>query len=181
MTQADPNPAASAPSPHRPPDDTEVVYFEGSPQIRGELASMFGWWLLALALIAAAIGALVMAWSWWIVPICIVLAMTVIVIPIMLAKSTRYRITNYRIDLERGILSKSIDTLELWHVDDINLRQSLIERMLGVGTITIHSNDDTTPHLRLHSLPDPRPLFDSLKQRIISVKRQRGVLKMDIE
>ena len=30
------------------------------------------------------------------------------------------------------------------------------------------------------SLPNPRPLFETLKQRIIAVKRQRGVVKMDI-
>jgi hypothetical protein len=52
--------------------------------------------------------------------------------------------------------------------------------MLGVGTITIVSNDATTPRLELKSLPRPRPLFDSLKQRIIAVKRQRVVIKMDV-
>ena len=29
----------------------------------------------------------------------------------------------------------------------------------------------------MKGLPQPRPLFDSLKQRIIAVKRQRGVMK----
>jgi hypothetical protein len=76
-------------------------------------------------------------------------------------------------------LSKRIDTLELWHVEDISFAQSISDRMLGVGTITIVSHDNTTPRLELKSLPNPRPLFDSLKQRIIAVKRQRGVIKMD--
>jgi hypothetical protein len=42
------------------------------------------------------------------------------------------------------------------------------------------SNDKTTPQLVLHGLPKARPLFDALKQRIIAVKRQRGVIKMDV-
>jgi hypothetical protein len=31
----------------------------------------------------------------------------------------------------------------------------------------------------MHGLPNPRPLFETLKQRVISVKRSRGVLKVD--
>ena len=92
----------------------------------------------------------------------------------------RYRISNYRIDYERGVLSKNIDTLELWHVEDIQFHQSLIDRLSSVGTITVISHDETTPKLELHGLPNPRPIFESLKQRIIAVKRQRGVIKMDV-
>jgi hypothetical protein len=51
---------------------------------------------------------------------------------------------------------------------------------MGVGSITVFSNDKTTPKLELKGLPNPRPLFESLKQRVIAVKRQRGVIKMDL-
>jgi hypothetical protein len=37
----------------------------------------------------------------------------------------------------------------------------------------------TTPRLDLVGLPNARPLFEALKTRIIAVKRQRGVVKMD--
>jgi hypothetical protein len=65
-------------------------------------------------------------------------------------------------------------------VDDISFRQSLMDRILKVGTIIIASKDSTTPELHLQSLPEPRRVFESLKQRVIAVKRQRGVIKMDI-
>jgi uncharacterized membrane protein YdbT with pleckstrin-like domain len=100
--------------------------------------------------------------------------------PWLTTRTVRYRISNYRIDYERGILSKNIDTLELWHVDDISLHQSPLVRLLRVGTIRIVSGDATTPHLSLDGLPTPRPIFEQLKQRIIAVKRQRGVIKMDL-
>jgi len=80
---------------------------------------------------------------------------------------------------EFNLLSKNIDTLELWHVEDINFHQSLIDRLMNTGDITILSHDDTTPRLHLNGVPNPRPLFENLKQRIIAVKRQRGVIKMD--
>jgi membrane protein YdbS with pleckstrin-like domain len=166
-----------------PPVDEERVYFEGSPMLRGELLFTTTWMVVGL-LIAAAGPALaafevVESMPWWGYLIGIVLGLLCIVIPILITKRTRYRISNYRIDREIGLLSKRIETLELWHVEDIQYYQSLIDRMLRVGTITVISHDDTTPRLELKSLPNPRPLFDSLKNRIIAVKRQRGVIKFD--
>jgi membrane protein YdbS with pleckstrin-like domain len=177
-------PAASGDDrPHKPADDREEVYFEGSPQLRAEVARFVVAGLIAAALIAVPIlfriykpGVL----PWWGAVVLVVAAVVVMVIPIWLTKSVRYRISNYRIDYERGILSKNIDTLELWHVEDIQFHQSLLDRILGVGTITVISHDDTTPELRMEGIPNPRPLFESLKQRVIAVKRQRGVVKMDL-
>ena len=117
---------------------------------------------------------------WWLVLIFVVAGIIVIAFPILMLKTVTYRISNYRIDYERGVLSKNIDTLELWHVEDVRLHQSLLDRILGCGTITVVSKDETTPHLDLLGLPNPRPIFENLKQRIIAVKRQRGVIKMDV-
>ncbi len=168
---------ASDPNPHKPADDAEVVYFEGSPRVRGELGKVIVYGIIGLAIIVLAIyGAL--KWSGWSL-LAIIPALILMVAPAVAAMAIRYRITNYRIDFERGLISKRIDTLELWHVEDIQFYQSLIDRIVGVGTITVLSHDDTTPRLVMHGLPDPRPIFESLKQRVISVKRQRGVIKMD--
>ena len=169
--------------PHKPADDREEVYFEGSPLLRGDLGRVFIFAIIAAIFIAIPI--LDEKYKWFPLPpwawiVAIALAMICLLIPYLKIRSVRYRITNYRIDFERGLLSKNIDTLELWHVEDIHFHQSIIDRIVNTGDITILSHDDTTPKLELKSLPKPRPLFDSLKQRIIAVKRQRGVIKMDI-
>lgn len=183
MTQPQDNLSPLDPdAPHKPGDDEEKVFFEGSPLLRGDFGKLILTALLCAALIAApflwhryAPG----SFRWWYYLVGFALAALCIAIPLLLVKATRYRITNYRIDFERGILSKRIDTMELWHVDDVNFRQSLLDRIFNVGDITVISDDQTTPRLELRGIPNARPLFDSLKQRIISVKRQRGVIKMD--
>lgn len=169
--------------PHRSPEDKEVVYFEGSPLLRSELGPLLLFGTIGVLLIAIP----VLWWLfttggpvWWLWLVCPVIGLIVLMIPWIIARTTRYRISNYRIDYERGLLSKTIDTTELWHVDDVNFHQSLLDRMFNVGDITVMSNDKTTPRLFLRGVPNPRPLFESLKQRIIAVKRQRGVIKMDI-
>lgn len=162
------------------PDEAEVIYYEGSPHVRGDLGSLLAWGAITLVLVVLGIIGFVFVWPFILSILLIIIGLLILSIPVLVMKTTHYRISNYRIDFERGILSKKIDTLELWHVDDINFRQSLLDRLLGVGTITVFSGDETTPNLPLHGIPRPRPVFDALKQRIIAVKRQRGVIKMDI-
>lgn len=168
------------PTPFKPADDREEVYFNGSPSLKGEVGTLVICAVIAIVLIVAG-GFISAGTGMWliVIPVAVLLAAATFIYPVVMAKFTHYKITNYRVDFEYGILSKSIDTLELWHVEDISFHQSLINRMLGVGTLTIVSGDETTPNLLLKGLPEPRKLFELLKQRIISVKRQRGVLKID--
>jgi membrane protein YdbS with pleckstrin-like domain len=182
-SQESPQQPAPEEHPHKPADDREELYFQGSPELRGEIGRLILAGLTALALAAIPILFWIFKWTYfpvWAAAILWLAAILIVGFPILVTRTTRYRISNYRIDFERGILTKRIDTLELWHVEDIQFQQSLLNRLLGVGTITIISHDETTPRLCMEGLPNPRPLFESLKQRVIAVKRQRGVIKMDI-
>ena len=168
--------------PHSPAEDQEVVYYEGSPLLRGELGLMVIW--LSLGVIVAAVPVLFLMidgdyppwWLWLLVPV----GLALFFIPALWVKRNRFKITNYRIDYEHGLVTTNVDTLELWHVDDVRMRQGPLDKLFGVGTIYVSSNDRSTPELELRSVSRPRPLFESLKQRVIAVKRQRGVIKMDV-
>lgn len=166
-----------------PAGDDEKIYFQGSPMLRGELFKTTMWLLFGLVIAAIPVLAYVFKWEamkvWWLWPISIIVGAIVAAVPMIIVKRIKYRITNYRIDREIGLLSKKIDTLELWHVEDIQFNQSMLDRILRVGTITVYTHDDTTRTLDLQSLPNPRVIFDNLKNRIIAVKRQRGVIKLD--
>jgi membrane protein YdbS with pleckstrin-like domain len=162
--------------------DPEKVYYEGSPLVRGNFGSLFLFFILAAILIAIPIAYRVLQHEWLhlgITAACLVIGLILLVAPMVWARTIRYRISNYRIDYERGLLGKTIDTTELWHVEDIQFHQSLIERLLGVGTITVFASDQTTPSFPLRGLPRPREIFDALKARVIAIKRSRGVIKMD--
>jgi membrane protein YdbS with pleckstrin-like domain len=151
--------------------------------LRADQAKAMLWLLIGCGLIALPIMAWLFKWSkwhWGMSVACVVVALIVMIVPWVRLRATRYRISNYRIDYERGILKKRIDTLELWHVDDISFEQGIVDRMFNVGSIIVISADRTNPRLELHGVPNPRQIFDSLKQRIIAVKRQRGVIKMDV-
>lgn len=169
-------------APVRPPDDSEVVYFDGRSSLWSEAGTLVMYTVIAVIVLIGGVSlcAFVGGWAWLLLPPLLLLAAAIAAWPVILNRTRRYRITNYRIDFERGLLTRRIDTLELWHVDDIKFQQTLVERALGIGTLIIQSGDDSTPQLRIPGLSDPRQLFDLLKQRVISVKRQRGVVKLDL-
>ncbi len=182
MSHPAPDPLPAAPGePHAIPDDKEEIYFEGSPPLRAYAAKLSLFLLIAAALIV--LGGWLIFYvkfqPWWIGGILIFIGLGMPLIPWIMTKRVRYRITNYRIDHERGLLSKNIDTMELWHVEDLRFHQSLLARILDVGTITVVAHDETMPQLQIMGIPNPRPIFEMLKQRVIAVKRQRGVIKMD--
>jgi uncharacterized membrane protein YdbT with pleckstrin-like domain len=93
----------------------------------------------------------------------------------LVRKSTRYRITTRTIDYETGIFSKTIETLQLWRVRDLDFHQSVIERMLGVARIHVFTKDVTDPDLVLRGLPASREIFDRLKDSAEIARQQRVV------
>ncbi len=166
--------------PHAEPGDVEEVYYEGSPPARGNSGRLL--LCTAIGLVLIAVGILLFVKDTGPVlarVILVLLGIGVPFLPILLTKSVRYRISNYRIDFERGLLSKNIDTMELWHVEDLHFHQSILDRLMNVGTITVLARDESMPKLEIKGIPAPRPLYETLKQRVIAVKRQRGALKMD--
>src|SRR5436190_9507068 len=139
MTQSDSDPSLDSPvgvgpedhRPHRPADDREEVYYQGSPLLRGNIGKLFLLVLVGAVLIVLPIflhfgtdthlpG---LAWAAF-----ILVGLLFIVLPVLLQRTVRYRVSNYRIDFERGIFGKNIDTLELWHVEDIKFHQSFFDR-----------------------------------------------------
>jgi uncharacterized membrane protein YdbT with pleckstrin-like domain len=88
-------------------------------------------------------------------------------------KSRRYRITTRAIDYELGVFSKRVETFPLWRVLDLELRQSFVERLLGIATINVITKDPVTPSLALRGLPASREIFERLKDAAEAARRQR--------
>ncbi|MGD0089472.1 MAG: PH domain-containing protein [Planctomycetota bacterium] len=93
-------------------------------------------------------------------------------------KSRRYKITRRLIEREQGLLVKRVDSLDLGRVKDVQLKQTLWDRMLNVGTIEVFSSDKLDPDLLIEAIPNPRPVYEKLRDAVIEVSRKRGVIPM---
>jgi len=96
------------------------------------------------------------------------------------AKHTRVIVRPLRIETESGILSKKLDSLELFRISDVELKQGLIERLLGIGTVNLMTSDASAePELVLYQIPKAREVYRYLQTQIPIAAKQRGAIYME--
>lgn len=98
---------------------------------------------------------------------------------VLRVRTHRYKITRKLIEREQGLLTKRIDALDLARVKDVELKQSLMERMLNIGTIEVFSSDKTDPVMFIEAIPNPRPVYEKLRDAVITISQKRGVIPMN--
>mgnify|MGYP000608826216 CR=1 FL=1 len=98
---------------------------------------------------------------------------------ILRIKTQRYKITTRLIEREQGVFFKRIDALDLARVKDVELSQSLMDRMLNIGTIEVFSSDKSDPIMFLEAIPTPRPVYEKLRDACIELSQRRGVIPMN--
>jgi len=67
--------------------------------------------------------------------------------PLLFWLSTRYIVTNRRVLIRSGVLSRTGRDIPLTRVNDVSFHRTLVERMFGSGTLTIESAEFHSEHL----------------------------------
>ncbi|MDF5751232.1 PH domain-containing protein [Spongiactinospora sp. TRM90649] len=60
-------------------------------------------------------------------------------VPYLRWKNTAYVLTTHRFTISTGVLNKSTDEIPMTKVNTVSSDQTLVERMLGCGTLTVES------------------------------------------
>lgn len=80
-----------------------------------------------------------------------------------------------KIFVKSGILSTTIEEVNLYRVYDIKITQSLGQKIFGVGTISLFSNDVTSPLTELVNIKDPYKVRNMLAEKIEQARDEKGV------
>ena len=81
--------------------------------------------------------------------------------------STRYRLTTYRLFKETGIIARHLNELELLRVDDVAVRQNLVQRIFNVGVITVIApTDQTEPRLEIVGIENPIEVKEMIRNQV---------------
>jgi uncharacterized membrane protein YdbT with pleckstrin-like domain len=112
-----------------------------------------GWFTTTLEIAIPIVIGLIFYFVWW-----------------LKCKATTLTITSERSSCRRGILSKSVT--EVWHQDvrNVQLNQSLLQRILDVGTIGISSAAQSGLEISVSGIPRP----DEIKSLIDQHRRREG-------
>ena len=93
---------------------------------------------------------------------------------------TRYRLSEDRLFCESGFLNLKISEVLLYRVRDLELTMSLGQRIFGVGTICVHSGDQSTPHMDLVNVKNPREVKELIHKSVEKAKDERRLRTMEI-
>jgi len=77
-------------------------------------------------------------------------------------RSERYTLTPQRLEIERGILSRQYENLELWRIREVILEQTLVERLRGAGRLTLVAADALQPSMMIGPVSQARAFYEAL-------------------
>jgi hypothetical protein len=90
----------------------------------------------------------------------------------LLSLVERYTVTTERVRVRAGLFTRHNENVELVRVADIDYRQNLSERILGIGDIHLRSSDPSHPELTLRNVRHPERVHDIIRRAVLSARRR---------
>jgi uncharacterized membrane protein YdbT with pleckstrin-like domain len=141
------------------PEPGEQVFFHGHPSWR----SMLAFYLrgLLVAVLAGVIAGIVTRISsggvevGWVAVAVLIVFLVVLAWGLIRRIATTYTITNRRLTIRSGLLSRELHETRLERVQNVNSRQRLLERLLGIGTVDFDTAGGAAYDFSFRGVEDP--------------------------
>lgn len=155
----------------------EIVFFRGHPSWRSALnfhAKGF-----VAAVIAGALAGAVTAiasghvMAEWIIVVVLVILVAVVVADLISRARTTYVITSERLTIHRGLVSRDVRQTRLDRVQNVNARQSMLERLLDVGTVDFDTAGGVGYDFTFRGVANPREIVRTV-DRALSARSRPG-------
>lgn len=111
--------------------------------------------------------------AWWLTAILLFIEILLLGVALLRLRSTVYTVTNQRVMIETGLVTKALQEIDLRYVDDSAFTQGVLHRLLGIGNVTLISSDKTTPTYVLRAIRDPRGLRELIRTHAYKVSHRQ--------
>lgn len=112
------------------------------------------------------------AWQWVAVALTLGIALAFFWLKSL---ATTYEITTQRVRIERGILSKIKDSIELFRIDHFDLHKPLGMRLAGYCMLHLRSSDASFATVILYGIPNLERLADTLREDALRERTRQRV------
>ena len=85
---------------------------------------------------------------------------------------TRYRLTENKLIIDTGFLSRKEEEIRLYRILDISLKRPLNQRLWGLGTIHLCTADKSTPEFEIKRIKHSQAVKDLLSD-LVEEERER--------
>lgn len=145
----------------------EQVIFAGHPSWRGTLSYYLRGALGAIAAAAVAAAATAIGSS---LNVALTIAVLILVFGLVVLAgflfrlSTTYTITNQRLTIERGILSRHVQQTRVERVQNVNTDQTLVDRLMRVGRVDFDTAGSDESDFTFQGVADPQQVVRAVDQ-----------------
>jgi uncharacterized membrane protein YdbT with pleckstrin-like domain len=142
----------------------ENELYAGRPSWR----ALMSFYLLGIGVavvVVVVVGLLVGEWAPAVIVAVAIVALT-LVVGYLRRVSTKYLITNQRLRISRGIVRRHVQETRLERVQNVNYQQSVLDRMLGVGTVDFDTAGTDDSEFRFDWVNGPEQVVRAVDQAI---------------
>ena len=108
-----------------------------------------------------------------------IIVLLMLVFKAMTLKMTCYEVTADRIEWSRGIFDRKVDNMDMFRIVDLKLRRSLIDCIVGVGTVMLVTNDKSDPEFEFEKIRRCRRLYDIIKKASLAADTKQRVVHLE--
>ncbi len=156
------------------------VVFKGAPS---QLINLPTFIKGALALIVLCVGYTYVSMHQpipWFIPV----ILFVLVLAILMVAYLQIKFTEFIIDLERitlrKILNRTVNSVELYRIQDVTSVHPWWQRMFGVGAVILMTSDTNNPVWRLLGMKDAGQLRNELNKAAIELRDIKGMQEVNM-
>ena len=86
-----------------------------------------------------------------------------------------YTITSERLKITTGLVSRNVENFELIRIQDIDFKQGMGDRMVGIGDINIRGHDPSNPDILLRNVSKPEEVYEILRKAWLDARKRHGL------
>ena len=128
---------------------------------------------LAFSFVPMARNEMTDTWMW-------LLIAAISMLPLIYCKRifNSYTLTDKRLIIVSGIVTKHVDEIELFRIVDSTTRQSVIDVWADMGSVRVTS-EDLTGTIRMNKIPNPNHVRETLREAYMAARNAKGTLIME--
>jgi uncharacterized membrane protein YdbT with pleckstrin-like domain len=107
----------------------------------------------------------------WVIIAVLVVFVAVLVRGIVRRRRTTYTITSQRLTVDTGLLNRDIHQTRLERVQNVNSRQSLLDRILRVGTVEFDTAGGSEYDFSFRGVSDPGEIVRTVDRALRELSR----------
>ncbi len=156
-------------------NENEKILWEGSPS----QAINFRIYFICAIIILLILGLAIWIYGW--IAILAIVPLGYAIWKWFSLKCHKYELTDERLTLTTGILSKQIEEMELYRIRDYSVLQPFSLRIFALGTIILKTSDKTTPEVSITGIKNFIDVKDKIRDRVEILRKEKEIREIDYE